>query len=224
MPNENYEPIDADEFRHRLLAALEKPKSSRWVKIVNSPLFITVLVATTLSAIGSYFVQSQQCHREVAALLEKDEPLRKEQLLRELNILYAVRASDDLTDLMKRFVALQPINDQLKDMKLSDIRDVRVRMAHRHTALEPYPEELREGSRSWPLLAVVNGDAPIELSNVPMTDIKAYVNKFLFQSPFSFELYSNCGRGTIWNMMIGNDPKILRRSYERGNFAESVPQ
>src|ERR1700682_67712 len=78
--------ISDDIFKKRILAALDKPKKSKLVSILNSGLFLWFLTLCVVAAGGAYLTSYQQCRKDAEEEIERNTRIQRELFQRELRI------------------------------------------------------------------------------------------------------------------------------------------
>ena len=78
--------IDDDIFKNRVLAAIEKPKESKLVAVLNSGFFLWLLTLCVVTAGGAYLTSYQQCRKDAEEEIERSTRIQRELFQRELRI------------------------------------------------------------------------------------------------------------------------------------------
>lgn len=100
-----------DQFRERLILAIERPPTVKLFKVLNSAFFLWSLTAILLTCGGSYLTKRQECLRDFGKLSEAYDPLQDEIFHRRAGLVVAVRKVNDfeqLTELLKTQTSRDP--------------------------------------------------------------------------------------------------------------------
>src|SRR5713226_8047836 len=81
-PERHREQRERREFETRVLAALEKPKANRLVRLINSPAFLWLLSLLALTIGGGFLTGYQACNRDALQTIESYQRLAREVNLR----------------------------------------------------------------------------------------------------------------------------------------------
>jgi hypothetical protein len=109
------------EFQQSVLKALEKPKQSRILKVINSPFFLWLLSALLLTLGGAYFAEYQQCNRDSAQIIDLFYRLTTELELRQKSIADAFAASNNFEELRTALKTHDYIYSDLRERTARDL-------------------------------------------------------------------------------------------------------
>jgi hypothetical protein len=107
------------EFQKKVLAALQRPKPSRWLAVFNSRLF-SVLVLGLFGTIGSiYFTSYQKCTADAERLSEAWYRLTREAMTRQDAIAWTVTQAKSMDDF--RNIKYPNVYAEMKDKSLWEV-------------------------------------------------------------------------------------------------------
>lgn len=78
--------MDDEVFKKRVLKAIERPKKSGVIRIINSGFFLWLLTLLVVTAGGTYLTSYQQCRKDAADEIEKNTKVQRELFQREVKI------------------------------------------------------------------------------------------------------------------------------------------
>jgi hypothetical protein len=108
------------EFQKAVLTALEKPKQSKFVAILNSPFFLWLVSAAFITVVGSYISAQQSCFSEAERLIQDFNQVNTEVEYREFNLANSFRDATSLDDLKTKLKAPNLLS-QYKDKRLFEL-------------------------------------------------------------------------------------------------------
>ncbi|MGT2501230.1 hypothetical protein ACVOMS_11135 [Bradyrhizobium guangxiense] len=100
--------ISDDIFRTRILAALDKPKKSKLVAIINSGFFLWILTLAVVTSGGAYLTSYQQCRKDSEEQIERNTKIQRELFQRELRIREIIMTSPTVAEIRNQLK--QPIS------------------------------------------------------------------------------------------------------------------
>jgi hypothetical protein len=86
-------------FKNRVLASLDKPKTSRLVSILNSGFFLWFLTLCVVTAGGAYLTSYQQCRKDAEEEIERNTRIQRELFQRELRIREIILTSPSVAEM-----------------------------------------------------------------------------------------------------------------------------
>jgi hypothetical protein len=176
------------EFQARMLAATEKPRASRILRIVNAPFFLWFLSATFITVGGAYFTTRQQCVAEAEKIADQYEKLGVEIERRETYIFHTLETHNTAASMR---AALSQIREHYSDFHsrpLFELIEQRDKLLERIDT-SPFEQTKREndaflanfreklsnaGGRVDIFEPIFRGESPTELQDVDIEALRLY--------------------------------------------------
>jgi hypothetical protein len=110
-----------DQFRDRLISAIERPPTVKLFKVLNSAFFLWSLTAILLTCGGSYLTKRQECLRDFAKMSEAYDPLQDEIFHRRAGLVAAVRKLSDFEQLAELLKTQSSRDPSLSNVSLTEL-------------------------------------------------------------------------------------------------------
>src|SRR5882757_2162949 len=106
------------EFQNRVLKAIEKerPKTNRFLSLINSRLFAAVVLGSFAAVIGGYFTHYQQCISDAERIGEAWSRRTREAMTRQESLALAIKNAQTLDEIRSFKAPL--VYSELKDKSL----------------------------------------------------------------------------------------------------------
>ena len=109
------------EFYAKVIGALEKPKGSRFLAIINSAALLWFLSALFITVGGSYLTKYQECARQADDVIEKFQRINEELYVRRRAISQVISDSSGMDTIRSGIKDLPSIYVELKPRTLPDL-------------------------------------------------------------------------------------------------------
>jgi hypothetical protein len=119
------------EFQDRLLRAVEKPKRSRLLVILNTRLFWGIASLVIATAVGAYFTRSQQCFAESSQLIERFVRINRELKIRNIGIQAETGRAVSVGMIRSSIFTIYGQYADLQDRSLRELHVERLRLGER---------------------------------------------------------------------------------------------
>jgi len=137
---------DETAFERRVLAAIEKPEQSRFIKIINSGLCLWLASVVFVTIGGAYFSSRLACKDDGNKALSKLEHLLTEIDQREYYISVAILDAKTIDDLKKKLKAIPNTYAEFERSSLRELKEERNKLVRSSTIGDT--DEKREKLRS----------------------------------------------------------------------------
>jgi hypothetical protein len=109
------------DFQAKVLGALDKPESNRFVTIINSAAFLWFLSALFITAGGSYLTKYQECARQADEIAGKFQRINEELYIRRKAIFQVISDSSSMDAIRSGIKDLPSIYVELKPRTIADL-------------------------------------------------------------------------------------------------------
>jgi hypothetical protein len=226
--------ITDDVFKKRILAALDKPKKSTLVSILNSGLFLWLLTLGVVTAGGAYLTSYQQCRKDAEEEIERNTRIRRELFQRELRIQEIILTASSVVEMRNQLKQPNSYYPEFAGFPIMLLQESNAAFLNRVDDLKltftpgkpsPPPEIMA-------LYPISRGQLPDAVADKDIPLLHEYARTMLAQtnpiplpgyglSPFQPE----CGIRTLWGR-FSFDPaaKIVRAYAAKPTLPNVLPQ
>jgi len=201
-------------FEDRVLAALEKPKSNKYLAILNSAFFLWILTAICIAVGGSFFSQRQRCILESDSLSWRYYDLDDEIRGRDEYMRRVVRDAQTFEDVEKGQAAYLTANSEFRGKSASELSTMR----HRIISFSDLPDDPTYSSE-LPISQMefnirVMMDTPEKRSLQQLKDDEKYLTETRKSRDNKIPiLVANCSFKNILYQLISGQSRFLTRAY-----------
>jgi hypothetical protein len=216
-------------FQERVLAALNKPTGSRFLRFINAPLFIWFLTLLFVAVGGGLYTNYRACVADSRELLNSHNAYRNEINFREKAIADAILTAKSIADVRAAIAMHYTENPDLKNLPMADLLG-----KYRHAYLQVDGHVL--GMDGQPILEqsalynkyrlliwgyldskATDADLP-DIKNVALLVEQAYAVAFLQRLTVVAEIH--CSWANVFLISLGESP-VTVREVATGSFAKA---
>ena len=206
MQNEH---LTEDDYRSRVLTAIEKPASNRFLSVINSSIFIWAISAIFLTLGGSYFTLRRECFSTASSMIVTYRELTTELYGRHFALVRAIGNAKNLEDVTRELGSLPHTFGRYRDFYIADLEAGR-RAIDDRTEGDP-GKDLPDS----PYLTLFSGQMPAGVTDADLPKIKEYAGTAsLWLRLSSIAIFvprvADCSISKLYSMATGTQPKILR--------------
>ena len=220
------------EFQQRVLAAVEKPKSSKLVAVLNSAFFLWVLTACVVTAGGTYVGAYQQCRKDADSEIDRSTKLERELYQRELNIRNIILAKAHVADMRQALAQPNSYYPEFSGFPTQIIRENYASFLNRVTDLKLGPDAQVPVPAMFLKLMVINqGVIPDNITDKDIPELREYAQKMLAAASviplpgFGLSRFEpSCGFWTLVNRFFsGNEVDVVRSATRKPALPKVLP-
>lgn len=209
-------------FRKRVLAAIDKPKKSKLVSILNSGFFLWLLTLCVVTAGGAYLTSYQQCRKDAEDEIERNTRIQRELFQRELKIREIIMSSSSVAEMRSQLKQSSSYYPEFSGFPILLLQESNAAFLNRVIDLKlnippstplPRPEMIA-------LYSISRGQIPDAIADKDIPLLREYALKMLAQanpvplpgyglSPFRPE----CGFQTVWGRFFFDPATKIVRAY-----------
>ena len=206
----------------------EKARSNRFVRIINSPLFVTLLVSVIIGFCVFYYNTYTQCVADARKLHEEYIALETELSARENEIVSQILKAKSLSELRKSIDQRKHNSVRYKDMSIAELQTqylIRSQFVD-ETGIDRSAENKFKSSDQYQRFGSVSlGYVGDNLTENDFDGLQAFAIQFgliQFQKLITgirSVTEIDCIPGNIFLIMLGERPVTIQR-YDAGSFVE----
>jgi hypothetical protein len=209
-------------FKKRVLAALDKPKKSRLVSILNSGFFLWFLTLCVVTAGGSYLTSYQQCRKDAEDEIERNTRIQRELFQRELRIREIILTAPSVAEMRNQLRQPNSYYPEFSGFPILPLQESGAAFLNRvvdfKLALDPNKPPPRPEIMA--LYPISRGQIPDAITDKDIPLLREYAMTMLAQanpvplpgyglSPFQPE----CGIRTLWGRFSFDPATKIVRAY-----------
>jgi hypothetical protein len=211
--------IDDEEYKRRVLTALEQPRKNKLIAFLNSGLFLWFLTLCVVSIGGAFLTSYQQCERNAEDAIEKNTKIERELFQRELRIREIIMTAQTLAEIKEQLKQQNSFYPEFSGFPTELLGETRAAFLNRVKDLKlPRIIERQELTSLYP---VAFGQIPDNITEKNIDLLREYAQKFLAEArPIPLPGYElspyrpNCGPKTLWQRFFSDPSTAIVRAYE----------
>ncbi len=212
--------VDDEEFKTRILTALEQPKKTKLVSFLNSGLFIWFLTLCVVSVGGAFLTSYQQCEKDAEDAIEKNTKIEREIFQRELRMREIIMRAQSIADMKSQLDQPNSFYPEFSGFPTQLLHESNAAFLNRVIDLRlPRRTERPELLNLYTIAQ--RGEIPDNMTDKDIPLLREYAQTFLARAnPIPLPGYDlspyrpDCGPKTLWERFFSEPSSGIVRAYQ----------